>query len=190
VVRYAIARAGSPAESGKAAWPPALDVETVIDYATPHNGANGACVAYYGNAGTFQEQQQCSRSGLLNYLRDTAQGPQGARGTKWSLFTSVDDWVVKAQSAVDMDNARAFAFWYRDSNGNDEYDYPDESCSNNMGHMDYFDDQGAGSTRDSCMLYDYSGKRNMLDKDLDRHPVNWSDPNGRAIRLGLIEAVM
>jgi hypothetical protein len=127
----------------------------------------------------------CSHSGLTNYLRDHSQGPQATGGTKWVLISSIDDYVISYSSAVDMDNARAFVFWYRDDNENGGYDPEVESCTSGMGHMEYFEENGVGPAVDSCFVYDYGGKRNMFDRDVI---ASW-DPSYRAIKLGLFEAV-
>ncbi len=170
IVRYAMHKVGTDAE-----WPPSLLVESILDYATPHDGAVGGCLAWQSGGGTYQERQMCKWSGLLNTLRNHAQSPQGAETTKWVLISSEDDFVVNPWSAIDMDLARVYWYAYHESGG---------SCSS-LGHNDYFGINGDGTTIDSCFYYDYSGKRNAYSSGTAvKH-----DPGFRAIRLGLFEAV-
>lgn len=169
LVRYALHQV----QKKDPAWPPFLLVETVVDYATPHDGANWACAASPWWS-PWQVRQMCSRSGLLRYLREHAQGPKAEGGTKWALIGAQWDEVVSSPSAVDMDGARYYV--YRSSKS--------DPCGN-YDHNSYFEEKGDGVELDGCYLYDYSEKRNMMND----HKGSMHKNGFRAIRLGLFEAI-
>ncbi|MDQ2938907.1 MAG: hypothetical protein M3R23_00080, partial [Actinomycetota bacterium] len=85
------------------AFPPFIVIPSVVTFGTPHNGVDQYWVGCAVASGNARECKQMNKSSnFIENLRATAQNPQGAYGTWWSVAGSHADQLVDEGSAIKM----------------------------------------------------------------------------------------
>lgn len=95
VIRYALYRVAA----GDPDFPPSLLISNIVNFASPHNGANIAALC---SVQTIECNQMTPGSTFLGDLNANGQNPQGTGGTDWTLMGSDFDTTVSDDSATSM----------------------------------------------------------------------------------------
>lgn len=103
IIRYAI----KEVQNGNGHFPPRLLVEDIVTFGTPHNGAGNVSI-YCGT----QCDELDSSSAFIDDLKKTAQNPQSAIATRWSVIGATDDERVSVSSSMGM-NAMHKVWYHR-----------------------------------------------------------------------------
>ncbi len=131
VTRYALAQV----QRGHPDFPPALLVEDVVTFGTPHGGSG-----YANWCWTTQCGDMGYGSSFQSWIASHARNPQVGSGTDWTVIGSEDDGVIDDASAVAMDAAHKVI--YLDGEGIGHGDYYTSTSTSGSSRVRYADDGG------------------------------------------------
>lgn len=134
IVRYAV----NAVQRGFSGFPSKLLVEDIVTYGTPHDGVNNARFGYVCGV---QCDELDSSSTFIDYLRRTAQNPQSAIATRWSVIGAGDDDRVTIGSAMAMNAMHKV--WYYTGEGDraiEHGDYMNRTSWLHSAHVQFKED--------------------------------------------------
>lgn len=115
-------------------FPPSLLISNVVNFGTPHNGAN---IAQLCKSSNIECTEMTPNSTFLNDLNANGQNPQGSGGTDWSIMGSDADGVVADDSATFMTANHKVR--YAASDLINHLDYMNETQTTNNASLSYSD---------------------------------------------------
>jgi triacylglycerol esterase/lipase EstA (alpha/beta hydrolase family) len=132
VIRYALYRVAA----GDPDFPPSLLISNIVNFGSPHSGANIAAVCAASNV---ECTEMTPGSAFLGDLNANRQSPQATGGTDWTLMGSDFDTTVADDSATSMTANHEVRF----------------ASSNLIGHSDFY--RKTRTTRDANLSYSDHG---------------------------------
>lgn len=108
-------------------FPPSLLISNIVNFGTPHNGANIATLCQVQD---IECTEMAPGSSFLNELNTSAQNPQGTGGTDWTLMGSDYDAVVADSSATFMTANHDVRYALGDQIGHTDYYNQTQTTSN------------------------------------------------------------
>lgn len=103
-------------------FPPSLLVSNIVNFGSPHNGANIAALC---SGADIECTEMTPGSSFLTDLNQNGQNPQASGGTDWTLMGSDYDSVVSDDSATSMTANHKVRYASSDQIGHT--DYPNET---------------------------------------------------------------